>query len=344
MAIERLWAGKVFGTHTGNLFVKLEGEDAHLSGTLRFNDPAVGLAVYAIAGSFDGRKLDLTGTPQTQAEGIEYGRLTATAQVDPKGNLLGEWQTSIGSAGTFVLFPHAHPQLATAAATPDPDQMYTRRHNFGPIEIDIDQIIALADDIQRTFPNGRLIVTFTTDTEQSRFLSDFKILTITSSQAVMLKLFVREPDAAGIDRLVTVEFGPSINWAMCQGVNESWVLGEIERLKREISKFERFYAPRAFGVGINEFMLVSAIVYLPSLSSLRDRAILMAGVVGLVYSINWIHSRYLPHAAIYLTKKKDGWIMRILPSVASWIVGIAATVIASLLAAYLQGWLPLLGS
>lgn len=205
------------------------------------------------------------------------------------------------------------------------------------------KIIALADDIQRAFPNGRLIVTFTTDTEQSRFLEDFKLLNISAGQAELLKLFVREPDAAGIDKSVTVEFGPSINWVMCQGVSESWVLGELERLKREITKFERFYAPKAFGVGINEFMLISAIVYLPSLSSLRDRAILMAGVVGLVYAINWIHRRYLPHAAIYLTKKKDGWIARTLPSVASWIVGIAATVIATLLGAYLQGWLPLQG-
>jgi hypothetical protein len=30
MALGRLWAGGAFGTNTGNLFLKLEGEDAAL--------------------------------------------------------------------------------------------------------------------------------------------------------------------------------------------------------------------------------------------------------------------------------------------------------------------------
>ncbi len=48
MALERLWAGKAYGTNTGNLFVKLEGDDAALVGTLRLNEAGVGLAVYSI--------------------------------------------------------------------------------------------------------------------------------------------------------------------------------------------------------------------------------------------------------------------------------------------------------
>ena len=65
MALGQLWAGKVYGTNTGNLFVKLEGEDAALVGTLRFNDTVVGLTEYSISGSFDGALLTFTGQPQT---------------------------------------------------------------------------------------------------------------------------------------------------------------------------------------------------------------------------------------------------------------------------------------
>jgi hypothetical protein len=275
--------------------------------------------------------------------GLQFGRLTATANLQPKGELAGQWQTTIGSAGTFELFPHDRSQPAAVAGVPMPDQMHTARHNFGPIEVDRDQIVTLADDIQRGFTKGKVVVTFVSGTEQSRFLDDFKRLNAGTGRVDLIKLFVREPDASGIDRSITVEFGQAVNWAMCQGVSEAWVLGELERLKREIRKFERVYATRAIGVGINQIMLVCTIVFLPSLSSLLDRAILMGGVLALAYAVNWLHSRYLPHAAIFLSKRRESWLARFLPSVASWVIGIAASVIATLLGAYLKGWLALPG-
>jgi hypothetical protein len=75
MALGRLWAGRAYGTNTGNLFVKLKGEDAALAGTLRLNDPEVGLAEYSVTGSFDGLRLTLAGEPQTHIEGVSFGRL-----------------------------------------------------------------------------------------------------------------------------------------------------------------------------------------------------------------------------------------------------------------------------
>ena len=46
----RLWAGRVYGTNTGNLFVDLETTDDELRGTLRFMDSAFGLVIYEIKG------------------------------------------------------------------------------------------------------------------------------------------------------------------------------------------------------------------------------------------------------------------------------------------------------
>jgi hypothetical protein len=218
--------------------------------------------------------------------------------------------------------------------------MHTARHNFGPVAIERDDIINLADDLQKGF-KSRLVITFAKGTEQSRFLEDFKQLKIDVGRADFIKLFVREPDGTGIDRMITVEFGQAINFAMTQSSNEAWVLGELEKLKREIGKYQRVYSARVFGGGINYIMFICAIVFLPSLNSLWDRAILMAGVLGLAYAVNWLHNRYVPHAAIYLNERKEGWLARLLPSMASWIIGIAASVIATLLAAYLKGWLPL---
>lgn len=338
MALGRLWAGKAFGTSTGNLFVKFDGQDSALKGTLHHNESGSGIIVYDVTGSFDGSRLSIDGTTQTRIEGVNFGRLKVTASLQPTGNLDGEWETDIGSAGTFVLYPHDRSPTAESGAQM-PDQIHTARHNFGPIVVDRDQIVFLADEIQRDFPKSRVIVTFATGTTQSRYLEDFKRSSIGSGRADQVTLFVREMDTSGIDKSITVEFGQTVNWVMSQGASESWTLGELEKLKREIKKFERMYAAKKFGVGINQIMLVCTVVFLPSLPNLRDRTILMGSVLALAYSVNWLHIRYLPHAEINLSKRMDGWLSRLLPSAASWLIGIAATVIATLLGAYLKGWL-----
>lgn len=65
----------------------------------------------------------------------------------------------------------------------------------------------------------------------------------------------------------------------------------------------------------------------------------MVAVLALISGVNWLHSKYLPYAAIYLRKKRTGILRRIWPSVTSWAIGIVATALAAALTAYLQGWL-----
>jgi hypothetical protein len=225
MALGRLWAGNAYGTNTGNLFLKLEGEDAALVGALRINEPGAGLAAYRIAGSFDGARLVFTGEPQTQIEGRVSVRLKAAANLSPRGDLEGEWETDIGSAGTFILFPHDRSH-APALGEHTADQFHTARHHFGAIQIDREQIIALAENIQREFTNGRVIITVAAGTEQSRFLDDFKKFTFNVDRADMIKIFAQEPESGGTNKVVSVEFGLQVNWAMTQGASEAWVLGD----------------------------------------------------------------------------------------------------------------------
>lgn len=337
MALGHLWAGKVFGTSTGNLFVKFEGEDNALKGSLHFNDDQSGLVVYKIEGSFDGNRLSFNGKSEIQKEGIEYGQLKATATLQATGRMDGVWETDIGSAGTFVLFPHSG-AVPTLSGIAEPDQMHTARHNFGPILVEREQIIMLAENVQREFSKNRLVITYTAGSDQTRYLDDFKQYTSRHDQTTFLKIFAREPDGTGIDKVITIEFGPEVNYVMAQSSSESWSLGEVEKLKRDIQRFQRVYATKNLGVGINQIMLLGTIVFLPSLGNLRDRAILMIGVLALIYGVNWLHTRYLPHAAIYLSERKSSWFTRFIPSAASWIIGIAASVVATLLGAYLKGW------
>jgi hypothetical protein len=64
MALGRLWAGGAYGTNTGNLFVKLGGEDGALFGTLHLNEPKVAIVVYSIRGAFEGSRIKFTGDPR----------------------------------------------------------------------------------------------------------------------------------------------------------------------------------------------------------------------------------------------------------------------------------------
>lgn len=299
------------------------------------NEEGVGIAVYVVNGSFDAPILTLIGQPQAQIDGVEFGQLTVVGAMNPKGEIHGDWQTTIGSAGTYVLFPHMGGEQPFDVL--QAEQLHTARHNFGAIEIDKEQITEIAGGIRREFP--KVVVTVVAGTEQARYLEDFEQFQFAVDRAEIIKIFAQKPDGFGSNQVVSIEFGPQVNTAMTQGANEAWVLGQLETLKRDLKRYERSYITnfKRWGIGINQVMLLAAIVFLPSLSGLEDRAILMGIVLALNIGVNWLHARYVPYAAIYLREKKMGWLAKAWPRVASWGIGIVATVIAGLAAAYLQG-------
>ena len=63
--------------------------------------------------------------------------------------------------------------------------------------------------------------------------------------------------------------------------------------------------------------------------------------LALLVGVNWLHSRYLPFAAINLKEKRKGLLSEIGPSTISWFSAIVASVIATIVAAYLLGTLDL---
>lgn len=335
MALTKKWAGKAFGTNVGNIFITLDGEDSALTGTLRMNEEGVGIAVYAVQGSFDSQKLSLTGQAIEEIENVEFGQMTVTGTMNSKGEIQGDWKTNIGSEGVFTIYPHIGSEQTTDIQKVE--QLHTAKHNFGAIEIDKDQITAIAENIQQEFPS--VTVTVTTGTEQARYLEDFKQYQFADERAEIIKIFAQKPDGFGLNQVVLIEFGPQVNSVTIQGANEAWVLGQLEKLKRDLKRYERTYITnvKRWGVGINQAMLLATIVFLPSLGGLKDRVILMGIVLALILGVNSLHSRYVPYAAIYLHEKKKGWMGKALPKVASWAIGIVATIIAGLAGAYLQG-------
>jgi hypothetical protein len=117
----------------------------------------------------------------------------------------------------------------------------------------------------------------------------------------------------------------------------------LEKIKRRITRFERTYTTnvKGMGFGINQFLFVGAIVFLPSLESLSDRAILIVAILALIFGVNWLHCRNIPFAAIYLGAKPVSLLTRTGPIIISWLISATAAVAATMLAAFLQGWLAL---
>jgi len=78
----RLWAGRIFGTNTGNLFLELDSTGNEIAGTARLMDTVFGLTVYRVAGSFDGT-LRIRGEPTQAPPGVNTGPIEATAVLTP---------------------------------------------------------------------------------------------------------------------------------------------------------------------------------------------------------------------------------------------------------------------
>lgn len=341
MALGRMWAGKLYGTNTGNLFVKFDGLDDNLSGLIHINDPTFGLSIYSINGNFNGETLAVNGKVINGQEGVEFGSLSATAKLNARGELEGEWKTDIGSAGTFVLFPHEINTVADNDSRKQ-DLLFSSREDFGAVAVDGAQITALADEIQANFNRSKVVVTVSAGTEKTRLLDDFKKAKHGIERVTLFKLYARESEANGIDRIVIVEFGPEANWAMSQGSDEAWVLGMMEKLKQLISPMERKYSTnfKKHGFGIAQILIFGALVYLPSLDDIYHRALLMIGVLCIVYAFNFLHKQYLPFSALTLLDRPNNFTSKVLPNVVSWVFAASSALVAALLASLLAKYYP----
>ena len=71
----RLWAGRLYGTNTGNLAAELNStEDGAIAGVVRFMDSALGgPIVYEVTGTYADGKLSFDGKPQKGMDGQEVG-------------------------------------------------------------------------------------------------------------------------------------------------------------------------------------------------------------------------------------------------------------------------------
>ena len=345
--IGKLWAGRVFGTNTGNLHVDIEPTPDGLSGTLRFMDSAFGLVVYEIKGTFEEGTLIFEGEPKQAASGIETGQLKAEAELTPQGSLHGRWESSLGTAGTFELFPHDLPPADQTKyiGSVIPEQLHTQRLTVGAIRLYAEDIREVVQMLRQDFLFGRLIVTYRSEgIENTCYFEEFENGAKNINETQYLKLSIQEPEAHGINKLAVIEFdSQGRNDIIVQGIYESWVIGKAEALARKLRRYEKSLVTnvKKFGLGLNQLIFVAMLVLIPEIEALYGRALFAVVVFGLLVTLVWAHQRFLPNVVVYTSSREPGPLKRAWPAILSWLIATTAALAAAMTFHLLMQQLPL---
>lgn len=339
--IGKNWNGHIFGTNTGNVAVSLEGEDTSLSGLIRLNDPQNGVIVYEVFGSFEAGSLNLTGKPHGEVpEGVVVGDLTVTGALTPEGRIDGEWSTTIGTGGTYQLWPHAY-QVRPTNPGAIPEQMNTSSRSIGAIRLYADDVRSLIAQLVKDFSQKRAVVTFNDKgNEKNIYADEFESILDDLPELRYLKISIQEPEMYGLNRNAMIELTAwGENTIRVQSVQEAWAIGKAEALSRHVLGFQRKLATqfRKFGLTVNVMITVAALAALPGLPTFWQRLAFGASAFAVQSLITYFHRQYVPNFTLFPTKRKSNWIGRLGPGVVSWAITIIGGVFAAVIYGLLKG-------
>ncbi len=342
--ITKQWAGHIYGTNTGDIYLEFDDpvDDAKLSGSLSIMDRHFGLGRYRVTGNFT-EGLTLTGTSETQRQGVEAGDISIEGKLVEDGNLRGNWRSTLGTAGTFVAFPHAlkGKERAHAAGIDVPEQFFTSRVTLGALRLYADGIREVAEAIGREFSSGKIVVTYAVrGTELTTYLESFNKNAASLESLSRFKFHIQEPEEHGINRVITIDLNSAgTNEVMVQGISESWVIGRAETISRTLRRYESPLVTnyKKFGLTLNQIIYLAMLAAIPSIESFRDRAIFVVAVVIILQGLYRIHSKFIPGLVVYPSDPTPTIWERIGPSISSWVIAATSALVASYVFLLLTG-------
>ena len=333
----RLWAGHLFGTNTGNLAAELNSDGNRITGVIRFRDTDLGLVVYSVTGTFEDGVLAFEGATEQRVEGLAFGNINARATLSDQGALIGQWSSTIGSGGTFQLFPHDPPAGAKQGAQAAvPEQVHVVTKYLGAVRIYGKEIEDVIGNVRSDFnASARVIVTYTPrGSKTSKYAEDFLASRGPNERLTYISIYIQEPDAHGVLRNALVELDANAsNMIRVQSVNESWATGKAEMLAKQLKPFEKWSITnyRKYGLGVNQVLFLTMLILLPEIRVLNIRAAFVVGVVTIAFLLLQAHKRLIPSVVIYGTAKHAGGLVRAWPSILSWIIAMTASLVAALI-------------
>lgn len=339
--IGRIWAGRIFGTNTGNASAVFDSDEDHVTGTIRFNDDSLGPIAYDVEGEFDGANLKLSGEAKDPPQGVEFGTVAIDGHLHPDGTLRGEWQSTLGTGGNFVF--HPHDSQVPAGGSKLPEQLYSANRTIGAVRLYAADLPQLVEALMRDMPGSRVIVTCRHGLDEaSYYWSDFQARAEAERTFRYLKLSIQAPDADGLSRQVIVELDAfGANTVRAQGVQESWVIGKAESLVRFLSRNQvsTITGYRRFGSIPGLLIALIVIAMLPDMTFPSRLVFIAAGVIAWL-AFAYVHSRLIPNALISVQEKQPGMLSKIALPILSWLGGIVAATLTAVLGKVLEDGLP----
>ncbi|RLP52458.1 MAG: hypothetical protein D6160_20660 [Ketobacter sp.] len=334
------WAGRLYGTNTGNIFFDMTHDGKSVSGRLRIMDSLFGVAIYDYTGTFD-KKLLLECEPVQAAEGIELGKVVVRGVLTDEGNLKGDWESTIGTAGTFEAYPHGidDPRAGIDSPSSPPEQIHNKTIPLGSIRLFKDDVLQLINFIKKDFSSGRVIVTYVQrGSELTKYADDFLNNLDGLDQLNYFKIVIQEPEAHGINRVIVVEFmAYGDSETRVSGINESWVLGKSESIFQLLKPKQNHLVTsyRKYGLNLNSAIFFGMLVVIPGLAGWTDRAIFVVAVFTLLNILLFAHNRFIPNTAIYIGQSRPNLFARIWPSLLSWFSAASSSFVAAYIFWYL---------
>ena len=336
----RLWAGTLFGTNTGKLYLEVSASAAAnglQTGQLKVSDDRFGLSEYDVQIGYSEDSVAIEGRPKVEVEGVVQGNIQAVAKKMPNGSLSGEWKSEIGTAGTFELHPHFG--MESLPKTDLPEQLYTTNKDLGSIKLYKSDLTSIIEAMKRKFPNSRIVVShFDRGAELALFVDDFEKIIPNLEKLTWIKLNAQSPAEGGFTRSLTIDLGQNFNRVTTQSPDESWVLGEAEATAA-ILRSKESWLSTAVGrhrVNINLLIMLAAIVAMPDLSILK-RYVFIIGVLIITQAADKITQTLVPNFSLVLDRVKSNNSGQFWPSISSWLISASAGAASSFLYAALHG-------
>ncbi|WP_332799571.1 hypothetical protein [Sphingomonas sp. PB2P12] len=340
VGIGQNWNGKVYGTNTGNVSLALEGEDNALTGIIRLSDDKFGVVVYRVSGKFEAGKIELAGEPEGDvAEGMQVGEVKIAGGLTTEGRLDGSWETTIGTGGTFQLWPHNYQEKTSGVEIPE--QLNSATRSLGAIRLYPDDVRNLMAQLCKDFSNKRLIVTYSEGgNEKNVYSDDFTKILDSISELRYLKISVQEPEMYGINRLAMIELdAKGENIIRVQSVQESWSIGKAEAVARFAQGYQRRLATqfRKFGLTANIVLNLFTLAALPGLTGFGRRLAFASAMIAVQATITVMHQRYIPNFVLFSANKRPTLFGSIGPGLLSWIITISGAVVGAIVYGLLKG-------
>lgn len=335
--IEGNWAGRIYGTNTGNVFCNFKLDNDNITGTARINDDSYGLSVFTISGK-QNSIIELQLTQYSDKEELTNPVIIEVKlRLQNDGNIIGDWLSKNGNAGTLALYPHRN--IDSKDFSTEPQQIYSKTIRLGSIRLfrkDIEEII---NYIKKDFPDGRLIISYYKfGSEVIKFADDFLNEADSLGELKGIKLSIQDTASNLVNRIVNVDLLPRENSEIrISGSNESWVLGKAESIKNQFSRFTNKLITnyKRYGLTLNSLIFFIMLILIPEINPISKRAIFVVSVIILMSILVLVHRRYIPNTIIFLTDTKPSVFKRIWPSILSWFISLTSALVASLIYYYL---------